>query len=401
MRHLFAWDNDTLVGRFDEGGGRVSFEYEPDATYPISLSLPLDGRWHEHAPAAFLEGLLPEEGAQRLYMMNSIGARSTDAFDLLDGVDSTGGLVFTTTDTPIAPVADAGIARELDIEAQMQRIYDAGYAWWNGDTRNRFSLAGNQGKFSLSRIGGMWFWPNATLPSTHIIKPDGQRIPSVAAVEHASMEVARQLGLPVANTTTIRFGEREGLLVERFDRVYDAQAQTIRRIRTEDMTQALGAWNKDKYGCEISQLVGCLHDAGADEEACYGLVRQIVFNAGIGNSDAHAKNYSVFLGPSGIDVTPMYDVISMAPWPEFKDDVLAMPVNGIYDPWEVTIGDWRAEAKRCALDPDRVEEIVREIEEALHGFDYDSLPCGSRIASAIRTHMHECSRDLMPSLGLG
>ena len=228
----FFHHNDTLVGRFEEGGGRVSFEYEPDATYPISLSLPLDGRWHEHAPAAFLEGLLPEEGAQRLYMMNSIGARSTDAFDLLDGVDSTGGLVFTTTDAPIVPVADAGIARELDIEAQMQRIYDSGYAWWNGDTRNRFSLAGNQGKFSLSRIGGMWFWPNAALPSTHIIKPDGQRIPSVAAVEHASMEIARQLGLPVANTTTIRFGEREGLLVERFDRVYDARKPSgVRSIR--------------------------------------------------------------------------------------------------------------------------------------------------------------------------
>ena len=31
-------------------------------------------------------------------------------------------------------------------------------------------------------------------------------------------------------------------------------------------------------------------------------------------------------------------------------DSLGMPVNGIYDPWEVTIDDWRAEAVDCGRD---------------------------------------------------
>ena len=395
MRHLFAWDNDSLIGRFDEQAGQVAFAYEPDADYPISLSLPLDGRWPQSAPAAFLDGLLPETKSQRLQMMASTGAASTDAFDLLDSVDSTGGLVFTTHDSTPSLVASAAIATPADIEAQMQRIYDAADAWWDAGGRNRFSLAGNQGKFSLARINGMWFWPNATLPSTHIIKPDGRRITDVSLVECSTMEIARQVGVPTAWVSVICLGMRRGLLVERFDRVYDVQAMTIRRLRAEDLTQAMGEWGRDKYDFELPQIIGCLREAGVDSEVLYGLVRQVAFNACVGNHDAHAKNYSVIIEKDGVRVAPLYDAISMAHWPQYKNDVLAMPVNGIYDPWEVTYDDWRKEAAACGLDADRVEGIVAETVDALQGVDYDALDCGTKIAREIEGYVQECCRDLL------
>ena len=47
------------------------------------------------------------------------------------------------------------------------------------------------------------------------------------------MEIARQCGIPVANTQVVRFGERTGLLVERFDRRYDKGTRAVRRLRTE------------------------------------------------------------------------------------------------------------------------------------------------------------------------
>jgi serine/threonine-protein kinase HipA len=77
MRHLYAWDNDILLGRFDDHNGIILFSYEPSACHPISLSLPIDGNWAEDSPSAFLNGLLPESNAQRLQMMHSIGARSS------------------------------------------------------------------------------------------------------------------------------------------------------------------------------------------------------------------------------------------------------------------------------------------------------------------------------------
>jgi len=33
--------------------------------------------------------------------------------------------------------------------------------------------------------------------------------------------------------------------------------------------------------------------------------------------DGHAKNFSIFLTPGGYRLTPLYDVMSAAPYPEF------------------------------------------------------------------------------------
>jgi serine/threonine-protein kinase HipA len=35
--------------------------------------------------------------------------------------------------------------------------------------------------------------------------------------------------------------------------------------------------------------------------------------------DGHAKKFSIFLSPSGYRLTPIYDVMSAASWPEFSD----------------------------------------------------------------------------------
>nr|WP_269148378.1 HipA N-terminal domain-containing protein [Bifidobacterium pseudolongum] len=85
---MFIRDDDDLV----------EFRYDSDAGAPISVSLPLDGTWDEQAPEAFLDNLLPDEETARHAMLFRLGAASTDVFDLLDGVDSTGGLVFTRSD---------------------------------------------------------------------------------------------------------------------------------------------------------------------------------------------------------------------------------------------------------------------------------------------------------------
>ena len=129
MRQLLAWDNDELVGRFFERGNAVTFEYGRDAKCPISLSLSLNGGWEDQAPAAFLDGLLPEGADKRLQMMRAIDARSTDAFDLLDNVDSTGDLVFTSKESVDVREPNASPAIDLDIEAQMQRVYGSNSAW--------------------------------------------------------------------------------------------------------------------------------------------------------------------------------------------------------------------------------------------------------------------------------
>ena len=107
---LHVWMGDRRhVGVFSrDDGGRVVFQYDSDTDAPISVSLPLDGGWSAGVPEAFLDNLLPDEETARYAMMHRLGAASTDVFDLLDGVDSTGGLVETQGFLSVLP-ASAGM----------------------------------------------------------------------------------------------------------------------------------------------------------------------------------------------------------------------------------------------------------------------------------------------------
>lgn len=113
------------------------------------------------------------------------------------------GLVFTTSPER-SWHADGGveILAYADFLAQMRRTLHVPDAWWEETRRCRFSLSGNQAKFTYSEIAGRRLWPSTVLPSTHIVKPDGEQIPDVAIVEASTMQIARDLGYDVADIST-------------------------------------------------------------------------------------------------------------------------------------------------------------------------------------------------------
>ena len=55
-------------------------------------------------------------------------------------------------------ISDSQIANEID------RIERTRNYWWDEDSHCRFSLGGAQGKFTLSRVDGKWYWPDMMLP---------------------------------------------------------------------------------------------------------------------------------------------------------------------------------------------------------------------------------------------
>ena len=99
MESLFVWMAGRLVGRFDRVDETVTFGYSENAAL-ISLSLPPTGKWPRKAPIRFLDNLLPGNPAVRKVMAEETNASSIDTFDLLDGADVSGGLVFTRSDEP-------------------------------------------------------------------------------------------------------------------------------------------------------------------------------------------------------------------------------------------------------------------------------------------------------------
>ena len=104
----------------------------------------------------------------------------------------------------------------------------------------RFALPGERHKLALFRDeeSGRWAWPQAGLPSTHIVKPEPRERPGMAVVEHTCTLAYRELGIPVVHTAIETIGGRPCLVSKRFDRWVDGPE--IERLHQESFTQALG-----------------------------------------------------------------------------------------------------------------------------------------------------------------
>ena len=362
MREAYAWLQNRLVGRFFKGSDDVTrFEYAPEASAPISLSLPLDGSWQADAPGAFLDGLLPDNDSEREAMRRWFGAASADPLDVLVTTDVTGGLCFTSVPDLGEITSQAReFAREKDIAIKVYRLGRGWTTWQSDDRRSRFALAGSQGKFALERFDGRWTWPNAKHPSTHIVKPPHERFPGVPLVEDATMHLATACGVDVARSFVRSFGEDRAYVVERFDREVCADGQ-VRRIHVEDFTQALGVSRHAKYSVTAADAFALLKRQPNGGLLVREWAKQLVFNTLVGNCDAHGKNYSLFLRPDGsVELCPLYDALCTRVWQE-TSDLLAMPINSKKRASELSLSDWAAEAVISGICEDDLVETVEAI----------------------------------------
>lgn len=362
MREAYAWLQNRLVGRFFKGSDDVTrFEYAPEASAPISLSLPLDGSWQADVPGAFLDGLLPDNDSEREAMRRWFGAASADPLDLLVATDTTGGLFFTSIPELGEITFQAReFAREKDIAIKVYRLGRGWTTWQSDDRRSRFALASSQGKFALERFDGRLTWPNAKHPSTHIVKPPHERFCGAPLVEDATMHLAAACGLDVARS----FGDDQAYVVERFDREVCADGQVL-RIHVEDFTQALGVSRHAKYSVTAADSFALLKRQPNGRSLAREWAKRLVFNTLVGNCDAHGKNYSLFLRSDGsVELCPLYDALCTRVWQE-TSDLLAMPINSKNRASELSLSDWTAEAAASGICEDdfvgAVEAIAAQI----------------------------------------
>lgn len=375
---LNVWMNGSHVGVFTSLKRGVVFEYDWNAPR-ISFSLPKDGEWREDAPENFLENLLPESGAAKYAMMQAVGAKSQESFDLLENVDSAGALVFSRNDemptiasVPPAEATDDEIATRI---AAVKRTPDS---WFVRNKGARFSLAGAQGKFSLSRVGDEWVWPNGAVPSTHILKPAG--IYDADEVEHATMMLSKMVGIETPESDIQEFNGQQTYIVERFDRRIENGMPV--RLPMEDMVQALGLPSSEKYKVSAVDTLTTLRKMDPSGRLGEEWLRRLAFNVAVDNCDAHARNYSVMpTSPDGESwkLSPAYDVMTTTVWPGLTDK-LAMPFSGAEHASEVTPDHYARLADYCGFDPDTARD------EAI------------RISDLVRLNAHTAYMDLDPEL---
>jgi serine/threonine-protein kinase HipA len=388
MSELRILINGELVGSVaQQAGGALALTYERswqerDDAFPISLSMPLAQRAHGDAVVRpFMEGLLPDSSdiLERWARQFHVSARNPFALLTHMGEDCAGAMRFVRPDRYEKVMdVDPGEVEWLTEDDIAQRLRDLVEHRGTGripDDRGYFSLAGAQPKMPLFFDGTRWGVPSGRMPTTHILKPPARKeLDGLDINEHLCLRLARELGFAAAESWVQTFEGQTALVVARYDRAWQGEGQ-VGRLHQEDACQALGVSPLRKYQSEggpgPEHIVGLLLRESDDPETDVGaFMDALALNWVIGGTDAHAKNYSLLLSAGSVRLAPLYDLMSVLPYPRLvhsRKAKLAMRIHSEYRLWRIRRRHWEGLANHAGLDPEPLVERVAQLVTAVPG----------------------------------
>lgn len=317
----------------------------------------------EGAVRRFLSNLLPEgRWLDELSASSHISKSNTFGLIAAIGSETTGALTFRldgagneTTTTNFRPI----VAQEL--EERIRERFDRPISLWDG--KQRLSTAGVQDKLPvLTMPDGTFGFGEGELASTHILKFDTKQNINLVLNEYICMTLARLAGLPVADVTIERIGEPV-LVVKRFDREWNGE-RSIRRLHLIDGCQMLDLLPEHKYerpygksghtaglrnGASLKMLFNAAKFCRVPARAIKDMLIWTLFQLLIGNSDAHAKNISFFVGPEGINLAPAYDLVCLDVYGDKYDRDIAMAIGDTFDPDDIQAWQLAEMCEECKL----------------------------------------------------
>lgn len=350
--------------------GKMEFTYDENAQKPISLSLPLQKEpFKEKVCRAFFGGLLPENPNMRELLAKKYNINVNDDFKLLReiGRDCAGALSFHEMTEPQKSYQMLKIEGSILSDEELKKyLEELPYRPYLG---KRLSLAGAQEKTAVCVINGKIALPNDDIPTTHIIKTALPKYVQSIQNEYICMKAAKEIGLEVAEVEIRKVGEIEFLLVERFDRKYSNNLE-CERILQEDFAQSLGVQARDKYKVTFKDCLKVLNQTATPANSKLRFVRQVIFNYLIGNTDAHAKNFSVYLTNDGITLTPAYDLLCSSIYDCDQRIAMKLGKARYYSDvtekdWEIFVQDLDISYKLVQAELERQKEYLPKIVEKL------------------------------------
>jgi len=381
VRELNVWFFGECVGVLTQDEGYLSFRYLPEwlgskNAKPLSQSLPLRTEsFDDKIAKPFFAGLLPE-GDKRTAVANILKVSSKNDFALLDGIggECAGALILLEPGQTPPVEAHASDSIEWLEEDQLITVLERlpKRPLLAGESGLRLSLAGAQeklpvvvreveGKDGLSHFEiGL---PKNNIPSSYILKPEISGVDGSVYNEAFCLALARELGLDAVTAKIGRTKDKTYLLVERYDRFLDDGQ--LRRLHQEDFCQALGVAPEFKYqnegGPTISDGFALVRKVTTPSAPnLLRLLDYIIFNCLVGNNDAHAKNFSLLYSQSGIQLAPLYDVLSTAVYPDLTDR-MAMKIGSKYRFDELHARHWVQMAEAAQLGAPQLKRRVLEI----------------------------------------
>jgi serine/threonine-protein kinase HipA len=134
-------------------------------------------------------------------------------------------------------------------------------------------------------------------------------------IEYATLELARAVGLRVCATRLEKAGTRDVLMLQRFDREWNAAAKRYARLGLVSGLTVLDAedghlgrerWSYPLLADELRRWSSRRDDDQRE------LFRRMVFNAMVTNNDDHPRNHALLRTPGGWRLSPAYDIVPVA-----------------------------------------------------------------------------------------
>ena len=321
----------TLVGKIAGESyldARFSYEREyldnKDAA-AISISLPLQQEAFSPAKTKnFFESLLPE-GFSRKAVANWMKADENDYISILAelGKECLGAIKI------VEGQDDEVSAYEL-LSAQRVKALAAEGATKSTEIllETHLSLTGASGKVGLyyNAADKTWYLPKGDAPSTHIVKQSHVRHKQIVLNEQLCIQTAKRIGITVPESFIVSHGSQadEDILyaTARYDRPLSNNKELDGlkcpyRLHQEDFAQALGIFAADKYektpSGYMARMFELLRNNSSNPiEDQMALLRIIIFNYLIGNTDCHVKNFSLLYSEDlkSKRLAPAYDLVA-------------------------------------------------------------------------------------------
>ena len=195
------------------------------------------------------------------------------------------------------------------------------------------------------------------------------------------LTLARACGLQTADSKITQVGDRDILLVKRFDRVKtDAGYRRARMLSALTLLRAdeneRDKWSYVVLAEELRRLSAQPKDDAKE------LFRRMVFNALISNTDDHPRNHAVIALNDDWKLSPAYDLTPSAPPSEERRDLaLICGDEGRYANGRNLL----TQCVRFHVAPEEAKAVMGEMEEIVKARWYE-------IARASGTSEQDCER---------
>lgn len=134
---------------------------------------------------------------------------------------------------------------------------------------------------------------------------------SLVKAEFAAMQLAKKVGLHVAETHLLNILGKDVLLVERFDREVADGNTFLHRFMSSGLTALQLHETGARYASYLDLADFIRKYSKQPASDLVELYRRMVFNILIGNTDDHARNHAFFWDGAHYQLTPAYDICPM------------------------------------------------------------------------------------------